>query len=99
MKVEKEYNIFDLTFYEASINDVYIVMVQSGLGKVNAARCTQILIDNIKVDYIFNIGVAGGIFCIDYMIGKKINNKFNALCVEMEGTSISQVCYLSYIHY
>ena len=29
-------------------------MVECGVGKVNAARCTQILIDNMKVDYIFN---------------------------------------------
>ena len=30
-------------------------------------------------------------------MGKKINNKFNALCVEMEGASIAQTCYLSNI--
>ena len=28
-------------------------------------------------------------------MSKKINNKFNALCVEMEGAAIAQVCYLS----
>lgn len=167
LNIEKEYNIFDLTFYESKINENDIVLVQSGVGKVNAARCAQILIDNIKVDYIFNIGVAGGvsdklnvgdivigeklvqhdfditafnhekgyipnvgvyidsdeyllkvaqniisksnintltgviasgdIFCTDYMMSKKINTKFNALCVEMEGASIAQVCYLSHI--
>ena len=59
--LEKEYNIFNLTFYEGKINDINCVLVESGVGKVNAARTTQILIDNIKVDYIFNIGVAGGI--------------------------------------
>ena len=30
-------------------------------------------------------------------MSKKINTKFNALCVEMEGASIAQVCYLSHI--
>ena len=59
--LEKEYNIFNLTFYEGKINEIDCVLVESGIGKVNAARTTQILIDNIKVDYIFNIGVAGGI--------------------------------------
>ena len=59
--LEKKYNIFNLTFYEGKINDIDCVLVESGVGKVNAARTTQILIDNIKVDYIFNIGVAGGI--------------------------------------
>ena len=27
-------------------------------------------------------------------MGEKINKKFNALCVEMEGAAIAQVCYL-----
>ena len=27
-------------------------------------------------------------------MGEKINKKFNALCVEMEGASVAQVCYL-----
>lgn len=38
-----------------------VVVVRSGIGKVNAAVCTQILIDNYKVDKIINVGVAGGI--------------------------------------
>ena len=61
LKIEKEYKIFELTFYEGIINNVECILVESGVGKVNAARTTQILIDNIKVDYIFNIGVAGGV--------------------------------------
>ena len=61
MKLNKEYNIFELKFYEGKINGVDVVLVESGIGKVNAARTTQILIDNMKVDYIFNIGVAGGV--------------------------------------
>lgn len=38
-----------------------VVVVRSGIGKVNAAVCTQILIDDYKVDKIINVGVAGGI--------------------------------------
>ena len=139
-------------------------LVESGVGKVNAARATQILIDNFKVDYILNIGVAGGvstnlkvgdivvgdklyqhdfditafnhnkgyipnigdyvetdryllektkelnydsvvygniasgdIFCTEASMSAKINSKFNALCVEMEGAAVAQVCYLSLI--
>ena len=30
-------------------------------------------------------------------IYNKIAKKFNALCVEMEGASIAQVCYLSHV--
>ncbi len=160
LNIEKEFNLFDLKFYEATIKNLKCILVQSGIGKVNSARTTQILIDNIKVDYIFNIGVAGGIdnslkvgdvvvanslvqhdfditafnhekgyipnigkniycdeyllrlvkdidknlifgviasgdiFCTDEKMAKKIHDKFNALCVEMEGASIAQVCYL-----
>lgn len=38
-----------------------VVVVRCGIGKVNAAVCTQILIDDYKVDNIINVGVAGGI--------------------------------------
>ncbi len=165
LKIINEYEIFELKFYEGFINNVKCVLVESGIGKVNAARTTQILIDNMKVDYIFNIGVAGGvdtslnvldvvfadklvqhdfditafnhekgyipnvgtyincddyllkvaeetikyssvkvgtiasgdIFCTEINMSTKINKKFNALAVEMEGASIAQVCFLSHI--
>ena len=165
--VEKnnEYKIFDLDFYECTYKDKKLVLVESGIGKVNAARATQILIDNMEVEYIFNIGVAGSvnkdvkvldivigeklvqhdfditafnhekgyipniggkfvesdpyllkiaeevgdetthkgviasgdIFCTEEAMSSKIATKFGALCVEMEGASIAQVCYLSHI--
>ena len=34
-------------------------MVQSGVGKVNAALCTQLLIQTFKVDSVINTGIAG----------------------------------------
>ena len=40
---------------------------------------------------------SGDIFCTELKMGQKINTKFNALCVEMEGASIAQICYLSHI--
>ena len=165
--VEKnnEYKIFDLDFYECTYKDKSLVLVESGIGKVNASRATQILIDNMEVEYIFNIGVAGSvnkdvkvmdivigerlvqhdfditafnhekgyipnvgnkfiesdpyllkialevgddtthkgviasgdIFCAEEAMSNKIATKFGALCVEMEGASIAQVCYLSHI--
>lgn len=76
LELENEYSIFDLKFYEGKISGVDVVLVQCGIGKVNAARTTQILIDNIKVDYIFNIGVAGGVdeslSVGDIVIGEKL---------------------------
>lgn len=38
-----------------------IVLVKSGIGKVNAALCTQYIIDKFNPDYIINTGIAGGI--------------------------------------
>lgn len=38
-----------------------VVLVRSGIGKVNAAICTQILVDLFNVDIIINVGVAGGV--------------------------------------
>lgn len=76
LDVTKEYEIFELKFYEGMINNINCVLVESGIGKVNAARTTQILIDNMKVDCIFNIGVAGGVDnsldVLDVVIGNKL---------------------------
>lgn len=164
LDLKNSYNIFELTFYEGTINNKNCILVECGVGKVNSARTTQILIDNFNVDFIFNIGVAGGvsnilnvgdivvgeklvqhdfditafkhekgyipkvgkfiesdsyllkiaseinelntkfgviasgdIFCTEKKMSNKIATKFNALCVEMEGASIAQVCFLSHI--
>jgi adenosylhomocysteine nucleosidase len=158
----KKHNIYELIIYECQYKNTTCFLLESGIGKVNAARSTQILIDIMNVDYILNVGVAGSIsreinkcdivigeklvqhdfdlkvfnyekgvipnlgkyidcdkyliniaksiktsskvvsgvissgdiFISDEHMGSKINKKFGALCVEMEGASIAQVCYL-----
>ena len=60
-KVEERKEIYELNFVKCKIKDKICVLVNSGVGKVNAARATQILIDNFKPDYIVNVGVAGGL--------------------------------------
>ena len=60
-KVEERKEIYELNFVKCKIKDKICVLVKSGVGKVNAARATQILIDNFKPDYIVNVGVAGGV--------------------------------------
>ncbi len=168
IEILKNYSIFDLNFYEARIKNLKIILAECGVGKVNAARTAQILIDNMDVDYIINVGVAGSIskdlnigdivigqklvqhdfditafshekgyipnvgvyifsddylvklankvgndiktinfvcgtiasgdiFCTELAMGQKINKKFNALCVEMEGAAVAHACYLSNI--
>ncbi len=58
IKREKSYG---LNFLEGKIDKVECVLVKGGVGKVNAARTTQLLIDKYNPDYIINIGVAGGL--------------------------------------
>lgn len=162
--------IYELNFFKGTINDKNVVLVEAGVGKVNAARVTQILIDNFKVEGIINVGSAGScndeleigdivigkklvqhdfditafghekgfisnvgqfvesneqllvkieetikrikdkdfkikvgtiasgdIFCTEPKMKEKIRNKFNADCIEMEGSAIAQVCKLDKI--
>lgn len=159
--------IYNIQYFEGSINTTDIIIVESGVGKVNAARITQILIDKLEVKEIINVGSAGAlneelnigdiviadklvqhdfditafnhnkgyitgvgdyiqtdkrliekfinlaskienktyeirvgtiasgdIFCTDTKMKDKIQEKFDADCVEMEGAAIAQVCYL-----
>ena len=57
------------------------------------------LAKDIKTDSNVYVGTiaSGDIFVNDSKMSNKINTKFNALCCEMEGASIAQVCYLSHI--
>ena len=71
-----ENKIYDLIFYEGKIADNECVLLKCGVGKVNAARATQVLIDNYDLEYVINIGSAGSINnSIDYgdiVIGKEL---------------------------
>ena len=72
----EEKDIYELTFVKGKINSKKVIVVKCGIGKVNAARTTQILIDNFKISKIINIGAAGGINpelkIQDIVIGEKI---------------------------
>ena len=61
MTVEKETVFHDIHFYEGSYQGRQIVLVTCGVGKVNAAHTTLLLINQFGVDKIINVGVAGGI--------------------------------------
>ena len=50
-----------VTFYSGTLGKNRVVLVRCGIGKVNAARCAQILIDKFAPDCMINTGVAGGI--------------------------------------
>ena len=48
-------------FYTGKLGDVDVTVVKCGVGKVNAAICTQILIDRFACDRIVFGGVAGSL--------------------------------------
>ena len=48
-----------MTFTEGKINEIPVVLVQSGVGKVNAALCAQRLILKFGCTHIINTGIAG----------------------------------------
>lgn len=56
-----EYGRAGITFYKGRIKARQIVLCKSGVGKVNASICTQILIDNFGVSHVIFTGVAGGV--------------------------------------
>ena len=166
----EEKEIYEISFISGKIEDTEVVLVKSGVGKVNAARTTQILIDKLNVKSVINVGSAGAlnpflnigdiviadkliqhdfditafghekgfisnvgqyvesdeqlivkiekiikrindkdfnikvgtiasgdIFCTESKMKEKIRNKFNADCIEMEGSAIAQVCKLDKI--
>lgn len=170
MKDVVETKIYELTIIEGTINEKKCILVESGVGKVNAARVTQILIDKYEIEYIINVGSAatannelnigdivigktlvqhdfditafdhpkgyisnigtnikademlikrfeksiqniknqdfkikigiiasGDIFCTSPNMKEKINNKFGADAIEMEGAAVAQTCYLDNI--
>lgn len=51
----------NMEFYEGTLNGVDVVIVRSGIGKVNAGICVQILVDLFEVTHIINTGVAGSL--------------------------------------
>ncbi len=64
-----------VTYYEGTIGGVYVVVVKSGIGKVNAALCAQRLILQFGVTHIINTGAAGsmahGLRVLDYVVSSE----------------------------
>ncbi len=50
-----------MDFYRGKIAGKECVVVRSGIGKVNAAMCSQILADRFAVSAIINTGIAGSL--------------------------------------
>lgn len=50
-----------MDFYKGKMCGKDVVVVRSGIGKVNAGICTQILVDEYGVDAVINTGIAGSL--------------------------------------
>lgn len=50
-----------MDFYRGILKGKEVVVVRSGIGKVNAAVCTQILADHYHVTAVINTGIAGSL--------------------------------------
>ncbi|WP_139902264.1 5'-methylthioadenosine/adenosylhomocysteine nucleosidase [Clostridium thermarum] len=61
MKIESKMSKAKMDFFAGKLWNRDVVVVTCGIGKVNAAVCAQILVDDFKVDRVINVGVAGGI--------------------------------------
>ena len=57
-----------MTFFDGVLEGLPAVVVQCGVGKVNAALCVQILCDCFDVTHLVNTGVAGSL-CAELDIG------------------------------
>lgn len=73
--VETE-QLYNLRFIKGRIQGKNCILVKSGIGKVNAARTTQVMIQNFDLQYVINLGAGGAINGMlkigDVLIGKQI---------------------------
>lgn len=58
---KEEKAIAGSTVYEGKLEGLPVAIVQCGIGKVNAAICTQILCDCFGVTHLVNTGIAGSL--------------------------------------
>ena len=68
MEQVKETEVASMTFCEGILSGKEVVLVRSGIGKVNMAVCAQILATQFQVDCVLNTGIAGSL-CNDINIG------------------------------
>ena len=62
------------TFYEGKLSGLDVVVVQCGIGKVNAALCVQVLCTKYGITHAVNTGIAGSL-CADLDIGDLVVSK------------------------
>ncbi|WP_414839962.1 5'-methylthioadenosine/adenosylhomocysteine nucleosidase [Carnobacterium sp. TMP28] len=63
LKNKKTITVANAVFEQGSLNGHDVVLVQSRIGKANAAMSTAILVERFAPDFILNTGSAGGMDC------------------------------------
>lgn len=61
MDIKETVEKASLKFYKGTLEGRDVILVRCGIGKVNSALCTQILISEFDVDAVVNTGVAGAL--------------------------------------
>lgn len=76
MEVKEEKAIHQIPFCLGTLANQNVVLMQSGIGKVNAAYSTTLLLEYFDVDALINIGSAGGLHLHenvgDVVIGREV---------------------------
>lgn len=68
MEDVREEHIAGCDFFIGKFENKQVVLLKSGIGKVNAALSTTLLLSIYKPDYVINIGSAGG-YDLDLQVG------------------------------
>lgn len=61
MTIMSTKTVASMEFFDGTLNNVSVVIVKCGIGKVNAGICVQILHDLFSVTHVINTGVAGSL--------------------------------------
>lgn len=61
MEIEETISYASMDFCKGKLCGKDVVIVRSGIGKVNAGICAQILVDKFNVNMLINTGIAGSL--------------------------------------
>lgn len=61
MSIEQTREYYGYKYFEGKMGDKKVVVLQGGIGKVNAGIATTLLFNHYDIEYVINIGSAGGL--------------------------------------
>ena len=60
LHVSKKFNIEGVLFYQADLDGLFVTLVQCGIGRNNAIKATNYLLESLKINLLISSGIAGG---------------------------------------